>query len=141
MKTIIFFSLFILFFATPKVEFITLYINSEEFVVEIADTDEKRLSGMMNRKQMPDNFGMLFIFEEEGIRGFWMKNVLIPLDIIYLNKNKQVVNMYLNVPPCVSDPCESYLSKYPAKYVLELKGNRAKELKLKKGDYVFFTLE
>lgn len=61
------------------------------FEVELAITTEEITKGLMFRKELPQNKGMLFIFAKEGIRSFWMKNTLIPLDIIWLNKNKEVV--------------------------------------------------
>lgn len=124
-----------------QVKMIPLYIGSAEFTVEIADTVEKQMVGLMFRKSIPDDFGMLFVNNEEGNHSMWMKNTLVHLDLIFLNKGRQVVDMYINVPPCEKDPCESYPSRVPAQYVLELRGNRAKELNLKIGDTLFFTLK
>ncbi|MCK5058695.1 MAG: DUF192 domain-containing protein [Candidatus Aminicenantes bacterium] len=123
-----------------KITMIPLYIGEEKFKVEIADTDEKQIRGLMFRKSIPDDFGMLFPYKDEDIRGFWMKNTLVHLDLIYLNRDKQVVDMFINVPPCESEPCKTYVSKKPAKYVLELRGNRARELNIKIGDAIFFLL-
>jgi uncharacterized membrane protein (UPF0127 family) len=124
-----------------KVNMIPLHIGEEKFKVEIADTDEKQIRGLMFRKSIPDDFGMLFVYKAEDIRGFWMKNTLVHLDLIYLNRDKQVVDMFINVPPCKNDPCQTYVSKKPAQYVLELRGNRAKELDIKIGDAIFFLLD
>ena len=124
-----------------KTKLIPLYIGSEKFTVELAVTIEQKIRGMMFRKSMPDNFGMLFIYDREQELGYWMKNTLINLDIIYLDKSKHIVDMYLNVPPCKTDPCITYISRKPAQYVLELRGNRSKELKLKIGDSVFFIID
>lgn len=120
---------------------VPLFIGSNKFIVEVADSEEARIRGLMFRESIPDNYGMLFVFDEENIRSFWMKNTLIYLDIIYLNKNKRIVDMYINVPPCKNDPCKNYISAEPAKYVLELKGNRVKDLNLKKGDFIFFVFD
>ncbi len=124
-----------------EVRMIPLYIGSEKFTVEIADTMEKQAIGLMFRKNVPDDFGMLFIYNVEDYHGFWMKNCLVHLDIIYLNKEKQVVDMYINVPPCKEDPCKTYVTRVPAQYVLELRGNRTKEINLKIGDSIFFMLD
>ena len=94
----------------------------------------------MFRKSIPDNYGMLLVFDNEGIQGIWMKNTLIHLDIIFLNKKRQIMEIFYNVPPCKKEPCESYVSKSPTKYVLELRGKRAKELNVKTGDTIFFIL-
>ncbi len=125
-------------FAGPS--FTSLFIGEQEFTVEIADNFEKMALGLMYRGSIPDNFGMLFIHDGEDTRSMWMKNTLIHLDLIFLDKNRQVVDMYINVPPCKSDPCPSYYSRRKAQYVLELKGNRAKKLNVKVGDTIFFIL-
>lgn len=127
--------------AHAGVKMIPLYIGSEKFTVEIADTEESQLKGLMFRTHVPDDFGMLFVHEEEGYRSMWMKNCFVSLDLIFLNKHKQVVDMHINVPPCKQEPCDSYPSRIPAQYVLELRANRAKDLNLKIGDTVTFILD
>ena len=121
-----------------EVKMIPLYIGTEKFTVEIADTMEKQMRGLMFRKHVADDYGMLFVHDEEGYRSMWMKNCFVHLDLIFLNKHKQVVDMHINVPPCEREPCENYASSIPAQYVLELRGNRAKELGIKIGDTVTF---
>lgn len=123
------------------VRMIPLYIGNEKFIVEIADTLEKQVTGLMYRKTISPDFGMLFVYEDDQTRSIWMKNTLVSLDIIYLDRDKQVVDMYLSVPPCKSEPCVTYPSRKPARYVLELKAGRAKELSLKLGDRLFFILK
>ncbi len=86
--------------------------------VEIADTDYKRQKGLMLRYWVDD--GMLFVYRDERIRTFWMKKTYIPLDIIYISKNLQVVDIIKAAKPCKAYPCKSYVSKYPAKFVLEV---------------------
>ncbi len=125
---------------TAAPQFISMFFGEEEFLVEIADTDKKKALGLMFRKEIPDNFGMLFIYPDEDYRGIWMKNTLVSLDLIYLNSSKEITEIIYNVPPCKKDPCKTYISKDVAQYVLELKGNRAKSLNLKKGDRIFFIL-
>jgi len=117
---------------------IPLYIGTEKFTVEIADTVEKQMRGLMFRKHVADDYGMLFVHDEEGYRSMWMKNCFVHLDLIFLNSHKQVVDMHIDVPPCKREPCENYASRIPAQYVLELRGNRAKELGIKIGDTVTF---
>ncbi|MCK5004435.1 MAG: DUF192 domain-containing protein [Candidatus Aminicenantes bacterium] len=120
--------------------FTTIFLGDEEFVVEIAETNREKALGLMYRKEIPDNFGMLFIYSNEDFRGMWMKNTLVNLDLIFLNSQKEIVEIIHNVPPCVKDPCKSYISEKKAKYVLELKGNRSKKLNLNEGDRIFFIL-
>ncbi|MCP4215361.1 MAG: DUF192 domain-containing protein [bacterium] len=124
-----------------EVKMIPLHIHSTQLTVELADTDAKREKGLMYRQSIPEDYGMLFLYKDEVQCAMWMKNTLIHLDLIYLNKNKQVVDIYVNVPPCKEDPCASYPTRVPAQYVLELKGNRSKELNLKIGDTIFFVLK
>ena len=121
--------------------FVTIYIQDKPFLAEIADTPEKHARGLMYRQSIKDDYGMLFVFSEEDYRSFWMKNTLISLDIIYLNGGHQIVDMYMSVPPCCGDPCPAYSSKFPARYVLELKGGMAKKLKLKIGDKIFLPVD
>jgi uncharacterized membrane protein (UPF0127 family) len=121
--------------------FITIFVQDKPFLAEIADTPEKHARGLMYRTHLKADYGMLFIFAEEDIRSFWMKNTLIPLDMIFLNNEKQVVDMYCSVPPCRSDPCPSYTSALPARYVLEIAGGTAKKLKLKIGDKILIPVD
>lgn len=120
--------------------YIPLYVGKNKLIVEVADTSQKRIKGLMFRKSIPDDYGMLFVFETEAIQAMWMKNTFIHLDIVFLNKHKQVIDIYLNVSPCETEPCESYISKSPAKYVLELKGNSSKRLDIGIGDTIFFII-
>ena len=121
--------------------FVTIYIQDKPFLAEIADTPEKHSKGLMFRRSIKDDYGMLFVFNGEDYRSFWMKNTLISLDIIFLNQGQQIVDMVTSVPPCCSDPCPSYDSKFPARYVLEINGGLAKKLKLKIGDKIFLPID
>ncbi|MCP4153439.1 MAG: DUF192 domain-containing protein, partial [bacterium] len=118
-----------------------LYIGEETFTVEIADNPVTQARGLMFRKSVPDNFGMLFVYDVANYYGFWMKNCFVHLDLIFLNKDKQVVEIFFNVPPCEQEPCKSYAPSIPAQYILELRGNRSKEIGLKEGDSISFILE
>jgi uncharacterized membrane protein (UPF0127 family) len=120
--------------------FIPLFIGSKKIIVEVADTHDSRRKGLMFRESIPEDYGMLFVFEDEQIQGMWMKNTLIRLDIIFLSHERQVIDIYSDVPPCRSDPCDTYVSSRPAKFALELRGGKARVLKLKMGDTLFFVL-
>ena len=121
--------------------FVTVYIHDQPFQAEIADTPEKHARGLMFRRCLKPGYGMLFIFPDEEIRSFWMKNTLIPLDMIFLNGDKQVVDLHGSVPPCRRDPCPSTTSAFPARYVLEIAGGLAKKLNLKIGDKIFMPID
>ncbi|MEI7603965.1 MAG: DUF192 domain-containing protein [bacterium] len=96
--------------------------------VEIAKTAEEHEIGLMNRKSMKQDEGMLFIFNDVNIRYFWMKDTYIPLDMIFFDDKGNVVNIVHNAEPCVDkgDNCQTYNSVLPAKYVLEVNANWAK---------------
>jgi uncharacterized membrane protein (UPF0127 family) len=86
--------------------------------IEIADTDALRATGLMNRYSLGENEGMLFIFEENDMRSFWMRNTYIPLSIAYIGKN-MVINEIYDMKPL--DTSIIYYSKKPAMYALEMR--------------------
>ena len=88
--------------------------------VEIADESHERNQGLMLRENLEFDSGMFFVFEEEKPLSFWMKNTLIPLDMLFIDADFRIIDIKENVPPCKEDPCPSYSSKKPAKYVLEV---------------------
>ena len=90
--------------------------------VEIADDNEERMNGLMFRKNLDENSGMFFVFENEKLQTFWMKNTLIPLDIIFIDKDLKIVDIKHAVP-CEKDPCVLYKSSEKSRFVLEVNGN------------------
>ncbi|HKJ17736.1 MAG TPA: DUF192 domain-containing protein, partial [Xanthomonadales bacterium] len=108
-------------------------LKGEKFSVEIADTPDKQQLGLMFRESMPRDHGMLFIFPGETMRSFWMKNTKIPLDIIYFDKDLEMVS-HSRAVPCRTRQCPGYPSTGPAMYVLELNAGLAEELGLVAGD-------
>jgi uncharacterized membrane protein (UPF0127 family) len=94
-------------------------IDGEKIKVEVADNDLERQQGLMYREELCNNCGMLFVFNQEGIYSFWMKNTLIPLDMIFINSEMEVVDI-LHALPCEKEICESYFPKEKALYVLEV---------------------
>jgi len=124
--------------AAPEVEIkddlTPLSINDQTFYIELATTPAMRERGLMHRESMPANQGMLFEFEGESLRSFWMKNTLIPLEMIWIDAKKTIVDMQL-AEPCVTENCTIYQGKAPAKYVLELNQN---VLRAQIGDRVEF---
>ena len=108
------------------------------FIVEIADNDEERRIGLMNRKSLDKDYGMLFIFGEERVLKFWMKNTLIPLDIIFIDKNGKIIKI-VAANPCLTDPCETFSSDLPALYVLEINQGLTAKYGIKAGDFVKFV--
>ena len=101
--------------------------------IEIADTEYKRQLGLMNRKSMEENEGMLFIFNEERFRSFWMLNTLISLDIMFVNKEKRIVTIHKNTTPLSQ---QSYPSSEPAIYVVEVVGGFSDKNNILPGDKI-----
>ena len=89
-------------------------IKDKDVEVEIVKTEEDIRQGLMFRENLEG--GMLFLFEEESKKSFWMKNTLIPLDIRFINSEKEIVDT-TTMQPCKADPCETYTSKGDAMYV------------------------
>ncbi len=106
--------------------------------VEVVNTPKERAQGLMFRKQLGQNEGMLFVFKGEQKTYFWMKNMFIPLDIIWINHDKKIVGVKEHVQPCVQKECNVVVPPEKAKYVLEINAGRVKELGLKVGDSLDF---
>ncbi len=107
-------------------------LGGERFTVEIAATPEEQARGLMFRNEMPADHGMLFVYDREGPRSFWMKNTLIPLDILFFDGERRLINWHM-AKPCRADPCRGYSADAPARYVLELNAGTAARLDLKPG--------
>ena len=105
--------------------------------IEIADTDQKTMQGLMYRSSMPQNAGMLFLMPREDIQGFWMRNTYIPLDMIFVNSNKQIVTIHANTTPMNES---SYISTAPALYVVEVNAGYCNKNNIKEGDLIDFTI-
>jgi len=118
--------------ASPRGE--VIFPDKTVVRVEIADTEEKRQRGLMFREHMAPTDGMIFLFERPGNYPFWMKNTLIPLDMIWLDQKGRIVWIAHSVPPCKADPCPSFDHEGLASYVVEVVSGFAKEHKLKVGD-------
>jgi uncharacterized membrane protein (UPF0127 family) len=110
------------------------------FRVYVADTPDERSQGLMFVQDLPQEYGMLFIFPGEGNYSFWMKNTLIPLDIIWIDKDLKVVSVVGNVQPCQAEPCPTYLGGN-AKYVLEVNGGAANRTGLVPGTQMLFVYD
>lgn len=115
--------------APPSVE-----LRGHQFSVELATNDASRAHGLMMRTQLGADHGMLFVFQVDAPRAFWMKDTLIPLDILYFGGNHRLVSVQRDVPPCKADPCPIYPSDGPARYVLELPAGTARAIGVKVGD-------
>jgi len=114
---------------------IPLYIGQKEIRVEVAKTPEERSYGLMGRKYLGKDEGMLFIFETEDYHGFWMKNTLIPLSIAFVEKNGRIV-WITDMKPLT---LESHVPPQPILYALEMNKGWFSSRGIKVGDVVRFS--
>ena len=106
--------------------------------LELAITPEEVANGLMFRPSLAADRGMLFIFEVERLPSFWMKNTIIPLDLIFLDSAGMVVDVETDVQPCASDPCPTYSSTEPSRAVLELAAGSVEAHGLEPGSVIDF---
>jgi len=130
-KLILILLLILLLTACSQINYVE--INNIKIPVELAATEQQKAQGLMFRTNLTG--GMLFSYEDEQMQQFWMKNTLIPLDIIFIGKNNKITAIHYALP-CKNDPCEIYSGN--AKYILELNGNFAAKNGIKEGAVVNF---
>jgi hypothetical protein len=121
-------------------------LNGITYKVEIADDSTEISTGLMNRTKLPTNQGMLFVFDTEQNKSFWMKNTYVPLDIIFISASQEIINIRQSAAPCQeSDPeqinCPTFTSLAPAKYVLEINAGQSKVHNFQPGDKIQFDLQ
>ncbi|MFC5971299.1 DUF192 domain-containing protein [Halomarina salina] len=108
--------------------------------LEIADNDSERAQGLMHRESLAENHGMVFVYGGEATRSFWMKNTLIPLDMVFVAANGTVLNVeHADVPPEGSSDYGSYVSDGPAQYVVEVNRGFANRTGVGPGTQVEFS--
>ena len=117
---------------------VVLLPSGTKIMAEVADTPPKRLLGLMFRDQLPLSSGMLFIFEDADYHGIWMKNCRISLDILWLDKNRKVIHVEEQAPPCVTDSCRTYYPTQKALYVLEINAGLIEREKIGLGAHLKF---
>ncbi len=114
---------------------IPLYIHHKEIWVEVAKTPEERNRGLMGRKNLGKDEGMLFIFEAEDYHSFWMKNTLLPLSIAFIDRDGRIVWM-TDMKPLTLD---SHIPPRPVLYALEMNQGWFSKNRIKAGDIVRFS--
>jgi len=100
---------------------------------EIARTPEEQAQGLMYRESLPERTGMLFLFSDSAPHHFWMKNTMIPLDMVWMDSSGRVLFVSANTLPCKADPCPTYGPDVPADSVLEIAGGMAEREGIKTG--------
>lgn len=101
---------------------------------ELAANPSERQRGLMFRPSLPQNGGMLFLFNQSARWSFWMFNTLIPLDILWLNEDREIIFINRDAPPCPGQPCPTYGPNAPSRSVLELAAGEADRRNLQVGD-------
>lgn len=109
---------------------------THRFTVELAETREQQARGLMFRTEMAADHGMLFPFDQVREASFWMKNTVIPLDIIFVRSDGTIESIAANTTPYSLEPVSS---GEPVAAVLELNGGRAAQLKIKSGDQISWS--
>lgn len=113
--------------------------NTECVNVEVVDSDLERKKGLMHREFLEEKHGLLFIFDTENRYSFWMKDTLIPLDIIWINKSLEIIHIE-KAEPCKVDPCKPYIPKEKAIYVVEVNAGYTEKNSIQLGDRISIDL-
>ncbi|MGA7075256.1 MAG: DUF192 domain-containing protein [Halobacteriota archaeon] len=114
-------------------------VGSTTVYAEAANTPAELETGLMNRTSLNKNAGMLFVFPTEQKQSFWMKDMRISLDIVFITADLHVLEIYRSVPPCASDPCVLYTPSSPIKYALEVNAGFSERNGIVSGDIVLIT--
>lgn len=125
---------FSLIFFSKRVFFPQVCFQKTCLGVELALTAKQREHGLMFRRHLPDNQGMLFVFPNDDYWVFWMKNTYIPLDIVWLDSHHKVVDMVLNARPMALESPPAFKPAFRAQYVLEGNAGFVEKNKIQTGD-------
>ena len=116
-----------------ELSIITSNGSKHNFLVEVAKTEEEKKIGLMFRKTLAKNAGMLFLYKREALRLMWMKNTFIPLDILFIDKNGVIKRV---VKRTIPHSLATISSRQSVLAVLELRGGITSSLEIKKGDRI-----
>src|SRR5690554_5428843 len=121
---------------TPQLEVSTPDDAVATFNLELAISPDEHEKGLMFRRELPDDWGMLFIYPSDGKRSFWMQNTYIALDMLFIDASGEIVHIIAEAEPLTRTP---RTSPHLARYVLELRGGRAAEAGIAVGQRVTLT--
>jgi len=112
--------------------------KGEQFAVdtELAVTQSEKNKGLSSRQSLGTNSGMLFVYENDSLGGFWMKDTVVPLDMIFTNEKGEILYIEQNAQPCDRAPCKVYNPSIPYRYVLEVNGFWTRDRGVKVGDKI-----
>jgi len=130
-----------LFSCSVMHESYVLKIKDKTFIASLAKSKQEQRRGLQGISHLQDNEGMFFIYDKSDFLNYWMKDMLISIDIIFINQHHEIVKIYKNIPPCksVASSCLNYPSKELAQYVLEIKGGVSEKYGFEVGDMVEFN--
>lgn len=104
-------------------------------LVELAETPEEQQMGLMYREELQEGKGMLFVYSQPEKAVFWMKNMLIPLDILFIGSDLKIKQIFARVSPCLQNAsCPTLSFSYPIQYVLEVPEGFTQRHQIQKGD-------
>ncbi len=134
--------LFFIFYTNISfaVEWGTVCLKQSCFHVEVARTPSEKRQGLMSREQLTEKTGMFFVYPKENRPVFWMKNMLISLDFVWLNALGQVVDLSENIAPCKTEDCPTLKSHVPIQYVFEVPAGSIRASQIKNGDMAVIQL-
>jgi uncharacterized membrane protein (UPF0127 family) len=112
--------------------------SGSTYALEVVRTPEEQAQGLMFRESLAQMTGMLFPFGDKAVHRFWMKNTMIPLDMIWMDADGKVIFVSAETPPCKVDPCPSYGPDASAASVLEIAGGKAAKEKINVGSVLRF---
>ena len=107
--------------------------NDKQIKIQVAKSEQERATGLMYRRELPLDQGMLFVFPQEEEHSFWMKNTFIPLDMIFIDQNGFVKTIIKNVPPLTK---KARPSEFAVKYVLELNAGQSDKFLIAVGEKI-----
>ncbi|MGI5841564.1 MAG: DUF192 domain-containing protein [Patescibacteria group bacterium] len=139
---LLFAAYFFFFKKTSPPGTVNLEIKNKSYSLEIAKTLTQKSQGLSNRDSLCNNCGMIFVYDKESIYPFWMKDTLIPLDMIWVDRQGRVVTIH-TAKPQTNTPITQlkvYKNEIPAQYIIELNANEAQKIGLEIGDTINIDL-
>lgn len=118
-----------------------IFTHKDSLRVDVAETAEQRAKGLMFKQYLAANTGLLFVFETETIQRVWMKNTLIPLDVVFISQQGVIISMIEHLKPCLIEVCDIYPSKGNALYMLEMNAGDVDKYHLTIGLQVWIQIE
>lgn len=116
-----------------------IIVNNKKIIIELADSEAEKIKGLSKRAELKSNEGMLFVYNDYKIRNFWMKDMLFPIDIVWIKDNK-IIGIEKNLQPETGDNLKIYKSPIPVNYVLEINSGFCDQNNIKDGDYLNINL-